>query len=296
MISSREFMVETPAIFSSLAVAYGETRRDPESLDPISGNTSQSPSLGNVYEWLSPVPAIDADVWLAKEQKRAQTRLEFLYHTLAGRALTTVALSAPEHGTHLVDVDAEYNSVRYTSTSERTRGDATVTTKAATALVFNPADCPIINIAYPRNNSIAAISQIHAGAKGITDAIIGTTLSDLAQRGLSPRSAVAYVGPHNKSYSLYGAPLDRAKEHGLTPYLTPLEEIGHEHFDMAAAVVDQLTDAGVKAENIQVADVDTFLDTRYYSQRQQSTQAAQSQALDPTIPPFARGAVMFLKK
>lgn len=296
MITSHEFSLKTPEIFRSLPVVYGETRRDPDGDDPLSGNTSQSPSLGKVYDWLSPAPLAAKDQWIDNEQRRAQLRLELLYRTLANRSLVDIALTTPEHGLTLIDVDATPHTLAYDFTGKRTVGDATLTRKSGKALLFNPADCPIINLASYSNGQVEAISQIHAGAKGITDGIVGISLRALATHGLKPASMVAYIGPHSKQYTLYGQPLETAEQIGLSSYLYPTKQPGHRRFDMAAAVTDQLTEAGVGIAQIETANVDTSTSPHYYSQRVQSSKATVSQKENPYIPPFARNGVMFAKK
>lgn len=297
MISHHEFSHETPEIFQSLPVAYGETLRDPESTSPISGNTSQSPSLAKVYDWLDPTPDIPSEQWQLQERQRANLRLELLYRALTTQSRINIALAMPEHGTTIARVDDTPESYRHTiAPADRLKADILLTETDNTALVFNPADCPIVNLAFYRHGLVDAIAQIHAGAKGIASDVVGKTLRSFAEQGLDSASAVAYVSPHGQTYTLYGPPLDNAHANGLSPYLSSTATPGHERFDMTTAVTDQLTEAGVPADQIQASLLNTLDDPHYYSQRVQSTQATASQSENPAIPPFARNGIMFVKK
>lgn len=299
MISSREFRQEKPEVFRGIPVAYGETIRDQESVDPLSGNTSHSPSLEKVYDWLEEKPHdLEASTWANLERIRANKRLELLYRGLTQQSIINLRLAAPEHGLNLADTDENPPNYLYTLTpSHRQKADVLLTRTSGAALLFNPADCPIINIVYYRKDQRAqAIAQIHAGAPGIQRDIIGKTLHTLEDTGLSPASAAVYISPHAQQYSIYGKSLDTARENGLDSYLHETSDPNHYRFDMRTASIDQLTDAGVPADQIEASTTDTMSDPRYYSQRIQSTQAATSQSDNPHIPPFGRNGVLFAKK
>jgi copper oxidase (laccase) domain-containing protein len=216
---------------------------------------------------------------------------------MTSQSLINIALTLPEHGTTIADVDQHPDAYHHSLlASERQKADVTTTSEVARALLFNPADCPIVNIAYYRDGLVQSIAQIHAGAKGIMSDVAGKALAQFKKRGLSPTDAVAYLAPHGQTYTLYGPPLEQAEQGGLGAYLHPTKQPGHKRFDMMAATIDQLTDAGVPFDQIQASYVDTLEDPRYYSQRIQSSRATESQQNNPDIPPFGRNAVMFVKK
>lgn len=295
----RETTTYTPEVFRGISVAYGEVLHDADSPNPLSGNTSHSPSLSKVYEWLQTTPDLSLDDWVAAERLAANTRLEQLARSLAGRAEFAIALTMPEHGLTLVDTDHDPAAFDYhLPPALRVKADASLTAETYKGLVFNPADCPIVNLAYYRSGEVEAIAQIHAGAKGLTQNIIGKTVAALSARGLSPEAALAYVSPHSHQYTLHGLPLEQALDAGLGSYFSETPTPGPVrkfHFDMTRLGKDQLVDAGVAADMIETSDTDTMSDPRYFSQRAQSTQATSSQHENPSVVPFARNGFMFMK-
>lgn len=197
-----------------------------------------------------------------------------------------------------MNVDQLDNHLDYTlPPAKRLEVDAILTRESNRGLVFTPADCPVVNIAYINHSSVEAVAQIHAGAKGIIGNIVGQALHEFARDGLSPRTAVAYIGPHSRQYSLYGDRLEEAFQHNLQPYLTPILASDHEHFNMALAIRDQLTEAGMREYRIETSEADTALDGHYFSHRTQSLLPKDvTQLSHPATPPFGRNGVMFLKK
>ena len=244
-------------------------------------------------------PEISLDEWVSLERQKANERIERLAQALSGTADVAIALTMPEHGTTLADTDENPGYYSYLLPPiARTKADATLTRESRKGLLFNPADCPIVNLAYYQHSEVGAIAQIHAGAAGLALNVIAKVVRELQTKGLAASSALAYISPHSRQFTLYGTAYERAVAAGLGAYFSEVPAVEQPQrylFDMTQASIDQLTDAGVSVDRIDTLPIDTMSDPRYYSQRRQSTEAASSQAENPDVPPFARNGFMLMK-
>lgn len=276
-----------PEIFRRLPIAYGETIRNIHSDNPLSGNTSHNPDgLQATFNSLKQDEDGAAE-WIRREQSQATKRLEALYRRLmGGRALAgSIINPKPTHSTIARRIDTAKGVAEFAHTipyAKRRIADGVSTRLPHTPLVFNPADCPIINIAQvERDQDVSRIGQIHAGVQGIHDDIIGKSLPSL---GFTPRRTVAFISPHARGFTLRGA---QQHELGaqLAPYLT--REGDEWPIDLTRAVIDQLTEAGIPERNIETSPHDSMRSPYYFSQRLQSDGRASS--------PFGRNAMMLIK-
>ncbi len=294
----RELAHIKPEVFSGIPVSYGEVHRDPESDDPLSGNTSHSPrSLPTVYNWLTTKPpGIAVEDWVTAEQAKATSRLEALYTLLTQRTAINIALTLPVHGDSLADVDFQPEKYLHTlATSDRVHADATITHTPERGLVFNPADCPVVNLAYVNQSGVEAISQIHAGIRGLTSDVIGQTIHSLQSRGLNPKDALAYVSPHALNFAIDGELLENVRAAGLESYIDTNRSPRGFRIDMSRLALDQLTAVGIPQDNIEIAPTDTMSEPRYHSEHIQSGSATERQSDNPAIVPFARNGIFFVK-
>lgn len=263
-----EFILDKPEIFSGVNVSYGETRRDP-SVDSaeMSGNTTVSREVIERAR-LRFAPESDPNEFYDLRSKEAYHRRGHLQRLLGFRA--GIALSRPEHGTTLIDTDAFKEAIITalgpTEPDERQAADAVFTRTPNRATLFNPADCAIVNFANIKNG-VQATGQIHAGAAGLFDDIIGKSFWKLEKDyGLYPENMTVYVSPTSDTHTIYGGHLERAQSAGLQQYLK-LTEGQRYLFDMRRAALDQLEAAGVSSKNIQASMQDSSRSDTMYSQR-----------------------------
>lgn len=276
-----------PEIFRRLPIAYGETIRNIHSDNPLSGNTSHNPDgLQATFNSLKQDEDGAAE-WIRCEQLRATKRLEALHQRLIGGCALAGSIinSKPTHSTVARRIDMPRETTKFAHTTpyaERHIADAVSTNLPHTPLVFNPADCPIINLAeVTRGRNVSRIGQIHAGVRGIHDGIIGKSIPSL---GFTPQHTVAFISPHARGFTLRGAWRDELGAR-LTPYLT--QEGDEWPVDLTRAVIDQLTEAGIPERNIETSPHDSMRSPYYFSQRLQDDGRAGS--------PFGRNAMMLVK-
>lgn len=263
MSFSSEYNLHTPDVFDEPWIVYGETRRQPDSLEPLSGNTAVSKSvLDSAYQLIQ--PDMDQASWTAQESQKAQERIRKLQQALGLRALGAIR---PSHGTNIVDLNLYLeNTSPSLPLEERKRGDVSVTTDAGIGCYLAPADCLVINLV---NTKEANIAQIHAGYRGLAKNIIPRSLQTLQQvYRFSPKNTLAYISPHaQNNFEMYGKPLNEiASNPQVQSFLSP-----HDNqviFDMTNFAKQQLIENGVYEQHLEISPDNTFDNPTLYSQRQ----------------------------
>jgi YfiH family protein len=134
--------------------------------------------------------------------------------------------------------------------------DALVTDVTGIALAILVADCAPVVLHDPVRR---ALGVAHAGRRGAMLDVVAATVATMVERyGSDRRDLRAGIGPciGAESYELGGIELDEVRGAFGDELLRPTRP-GHGTFDLPAAVVRGLVDAGVAEDRIEVAGVDT---------------------------------------
>lgn len=138
--------------------------------------------------------------------------------------------------------------------------DGLLTDRPGLALMIQHADCQAVVLFDPIKGAIA---NVHCGWRGSVLNIVSRAVKAMAGRfGSNPKDLLAWVSP-----SLGPCCAEFKGWEGLLPasfirFKTPLD-----HFDFWAVTRAQLSDAGVRAENIYISGDCTFCNKNYYSYR-----------------------------
>lgn len=178
------------------------------------------------------------------------------------------------HQVHGYNVGVVY---REGMTREDFQGYDALITNLPIAIGVRTADCIPVLLYDPTHRAVAAV---HAGWKGTVQKIIRYTLSKMASEyGTRPEDINAVIGP--------GISLENFQVGEEVPQLFrevgfPFEQIwkwdgppehgsmkGGHHVDLKAANRWLLESAGVQPQNIQMIDICTYSDTRFFSARRE---------------------------
>lgn len=140
--------------------------------------------------------------------------------------------------------------------------DALITNQPGVALLIQQADCQAVLLHDPGRNVVAAI---HAGWRGSVVGLIGKTIRIMAERfGTDPTDLMAGIspslGPCCAEFVNYRTELPESF-HGY--------QVSANHFDFWAISRDQLHEAGVRSENIEIARICTKCSPDYFSFRRE---------------------------
>ena len=137
--------------------------------------------------------------------------------------------------------------------------DAIVAPEPGVSLLIKVADCQAVLLYHPASR---AIGLVHSGWRGSVRNIIGATVAEMAALGLDPAGMKAAIspslGPCCAEFINYRQELP---EH-FWDFM-----VNDTHFDFWAISRKQLTEAGLKAENIEVAGVCTKCSPEFFSYR-----------------------------
>lgn len=158
--------------------------------------------------------------------------------------------------------------------------DAFITALPGVAIGARTADCIPVLLYDPVRRVVAAV---HAGWKGTVLHISQKTIAVMAERfGCKAEDLRAVIGPGigPESFQVGEEVVARFKEAGF-----PMEHIwtfrgegdgspmsGGHHIDLFQANRWLLEEAGVSSSHIQVAGIDTFMDTSFFSARREGLQ------------------------
>lgn len=148
--------------------------------------------------------------------------------------------------------------------------DALVTGEPQIALCMVTADClPVIF--YDADTPL--ISLVHLGWRGVDGKLAADTAKVMERRGASLSGVKVWIGPgvRKESYIKYGEKLDfflktiAPHREEWEPFLVKTATPGHIGLDLVGYVKKQLTDVGIREDNIKTSDTDTLIDTDYFS-------------------------------
>ena len=155
--------------------------------------------------------------------------------------------------------------------------DAFVTSLEGVAIGVRTADCVPVLLYDPVKRVIAAV---HSGWKETALHISIHTIALMKERfGCDPSTMKAVIGPAigPRSFQVGEEVVEKFREEGF-----PMERIwtyegegngtpmsGGHHLDLFGANVFLLEKAGIRSGNIQVAGIDTFTDTSFFSARRE---------------------------
>ncbi len=148
--------------------------------------------------------------------------------------------------------------------SPPTKCDALITSSPNTPLMIKHADCQATILYDPTNNTIA---NIHSGWKGSSLNIYKNVIATMQKRfNSNPQHIIACVspsiGPHNYQFKDWKT---------LLPENMHKYRMGEDHFDFWSIAEDQLVEAGLLPENIEIAKICTYENPEFYSYRLNKT-------------------------
>ena len=148
----------------------------------------------------------------------------------------------------------------------RPQADAQVTASPGVILGVLTADCGPILFADPENRVIGAA---HAGWKGALGGVLENTIDAMIALGARRTSIRATLGPSisKANYEVGPEFVDRflAANPDFETFFTPSTKSGHAMFDLPGLTVKRLTEAGVKADHLDLctyAAPETFFSYR----------------------------------
>jgi len=189
------------------------------------------------------------------KETEANTNLDLVSDTLG---LKSLVFAGQVHGDRSL-------VVRTNQAHEMLNGyDALITRESGLGLLITVADCQGVVLHDPRQQVLALV---HNGWRGSVVNILGKTISRLVNEfSVHPEDILAGIspslGPCCAEFVHYRKelPEDFQKYH-----------VGGRHFDFWAISRDQLTTAGIKPENIEVAGVCTKCSHEFFSYRRDKT-------------------------
>jgi copper oxidase (laccase) domain-containing protein len=144
----------------------------------------------------------------------------------------------------------------------QTEADALITKNPNNLLALKAADC-IPLILYVPNEQILALA--HVGTSGAALHLPAKVIKKLI---FPPNQIHVYVGPHisQQSYRFPDRDISGKKlDNSWADYIT--HEPDGTHINLLGYVLNDLKQAGIKAKNIEVDDIDTGSDSNYFSHR-----------------------------
>lgn len=163
------------------------------------------------------------------------------------------------HSPDVVIVDATYDGNRPTA-------DALVTASRGVILGVLTADCGPVLFA---DAEAGVIGAAHAGWKGALGGVLENTILAMQSLGARREAITACLGPSisGANYEVGPGFVDRflAQNADFAVFFRPSSKPGHAMFDLQGLTVKRLTDAGIRAESLNIctyADPDSFYSYR----------------------------------
>jgi hypothetical protein len=141
--------------------------------------------------------------------------------------------------------------------------DGLVTATLGLVLCISAADCAAVLLA---DAEARVIGACHAGWRGAAGGVVGTTAAQMADLGARAERIRAYVSPCISAERFEVGP-EVAAQFDEAVVLHPSQQ-AKPHVDLKAAIVRQLTEAGVSASHIDVSPHCTMTETdTFFSHR-----------------------------
>jgi len=163
------------------------------------------------------------------------------------------------HGVRVADAD--------TARDGEVGADAVMTNRPGVALMGLSADCALVLVA---DAVTGAVGMAHAGWRGTLGGVVAGLVGRMsAAYGCRPADMLAGLCPSAGPccYEVGDDVAGAAREAGASDFVELRG--GRTYFDLWRANVEQLTRAGLRAENVQVAGVCTICDGRFFSVRRE---------------------------
>lgn len=192
----------------------------------------------------------------AREKVEENRRRVSGWFGLAPERLATVN---QVHSPDVVVVDATYDG-------NRPKADALVTASPGVILGVLTADCGPVLFA---DAEAVVIGAAHAGWKGALGGVLENTILAMQSLGARREAITACLGPSisGANYEVGPEFVDRflAQNADFAVFFRPSSKPGHAMFDLQGLTVKRLTDAGIRAESLNIctyADPDSFYSYR----------------------------------
>jgi polyphenol oxidase len=171
------------------------------------------------------------------------------------------------HGAEVVRVEAPGDQAGVTE------ADALVTSVTDAVLAIHTADCAPVALVSPEG----VVAAAHAGWRGLEAGVLQATLEQMRRAGA--RRVHAVLGPciHARCYE-FGPELDRLGAR-FGPEVRARTTAGHQALDLPAAVRAELGSGrvtGIDVTGIEVVDICTACDPRFFSHRARGDEARQA--------------------
>jgi len=182
---------------------------------------------------------------------------------LLGDALGVGDVTVPDqqHGRRVAVVDDALAGAGYPSDDDARRQlpatDALVTDRPGVSLGVLMADCGPVVLFDPARR---VLGVVHSGRRGTVLDVVGAAVATMHDRfGSDPADLLAGVGPciGGDHYEIGGPALAETVDALGDRFLAPSRP-GHARFDLPGAIRWRLLQAGVPAEGVEMAGVDTF--------------------------------------
>lgn len=236
----------------------------PKIFDPSKIIAAQSTRLGGV----SPVPFQSLNLGLSvnDDQKNVIKNRELFFNGL-GIRLQYLAKSHQIHGIDVFVVNEPGNVEGY---------DAQITNKRGVFLVVSIADCTPILIHDEKKNAVAAI---HAGWRGTVKKIVKNTIKKMNENyGTLGKDCKAYIGT---CIDFQNFEVGEEVAEYFDNHLKKYDPQKNKWFvDLKSTNKEQLTEAGVLEENIEVSPYCTFLNNdKFFSHRKEKGKTGRMMAV-----------------
>lgn len=187
-----------------------------------------------------------------------------------GLALERLVAMEQVHGAGIVQVDEnDTGKGAFSMLNVIAKADALITSSRKVVLLAQGADCPLCCVYDPVHE---AVGVAHSGWRGILAGIIPGMVKRMAQAyGTNPKSVRVKVSPCAGS-CCYEVGEDM-KDFFTDTKLFEVSRRGIRSLNIKKAVKDQLLNTGIAENHIEISDICTICDERFFSYRRQKQNA-----------------------